>query len=124
MSKGSKKQEPVGIKRSKVYDISKKITNERPVLRLAEDKVYEIDDSKNTMLLLNQKIKNEDMEDLSVLDEIEKVVLGEEAVKEIDEMKLSTESHQNIVIAIMAAATGEDFEVAEARFRREAEKLR
>jgi len=108
---------------AKVYDISNKITNERPVLKLSEDKVYEIDDSKNTMLLLNQKIKNEDMEDLSVLDEIEKVVLGEEAVKEIDEMKLSTESHQNIIIAIMAAATGEDFEVAEARFRKAAEKL-
>lgn len=39
----------------KMIDISGKLTNERPVLKLAEDKVYEIDDRKNTILLLNYK---------------------------------------------------------------------
>jgi hypothetical protein len=107
---------------SKVYDISKKITNERPTLKLGEGKEYPIDDSKNTMLLLGQKLKEVGTEDIKVLDEIVRMTLGEEAAKEIDAMKLSVSSYQCIVIAIMAAATGEEYEAAEARFRSEAEK--
>jgi hypothetical protein len=107
---------------SKVYDISKKITNERPTLKLGEGKVYEIDDSKNTMLLLGQKMKQGSAEDIEVLDDIVKMTLGEKAAKEIDAMKLSVSSYQSIVIAIMAAAAGEEFEAAEARFRREQKK--
>jgi hypothetical protein len=106
---------------AKVYDISHKITNERPTLKLGEGKVYEIDDSKNTMLLLGQKMK-QGSEDIEVLDDIVKMTLGEKAAKEIDAMKLSVSSYQSIVIAIMAAAAGEEFEAAEARFRREQKK--
>jgi enoyl-CoA hydratase/carnithine racemase len=108
---------------SKVYDISKKITNERPTLKLGEGKAYEIDDRKNTMLLLGQKVKESDTEDIKVLDEIVKMALGEEAAKEIDDMELSVTSYQCIVIAIMAAVAGEEYEAAEARFRKEAKKL-
>lgn len=108
---------------AKVYDISKKITNERPTLKLGEGKVYEIDDSKNTMLLLGQKLKSDDTEDIEVLDDIVKTALGEKAAKEIDAMKLGVTSYQCIAIAIMAAAAGEEYEAAEARFRKEAKKL-
>ena len=45
---------------SKIIDISAKLTNERPKLKLAEDKVYEIDDRKNTIIILNQKMQGED----------------------------------------------------------------
>lgn len=108
---------------AKVYDISKKITNERPTLKLGEGKVYEIDDSKNNMLLLGQKLKNDDTDDIEVLDEVVTMALGKEAAKEIDAMKLGVSSYQCIAIAIMAAAAGEEYEAAEARFRKEAKKL-
>lgn len=105
---------------SKIIDISAKLTNERPKLKLAEDKIYEIDDRKNTIILLNQKIQGTDVNDINAIDEMISVVLGKEAAKEIDEMNLSIAAYQSIMIAIMAAVTGEDYEVAEARFRKEA----
>lgn len=105
---------------SKIIDISAKLTNERPKLKLAEDKIYEIDDRKNTIILLNQKIQDTDVNDINAIDEMISVVLGEEAAKEIDEMNLPMAAYQSIMIAIMAAVTGEDYEVAEARFRKEA----
>lgn len=104
----------------KIIDISAKLTNERPKLKLAEDKIYEIDDRKNTIILLNQKIQDADVNDINTIDEMISVVLGEEAAKEIDEMNLPMAAYQSIMIAIMAAVTGEDYEVAEARFRKEA----
>ena len=104
---------------SKIIDISAKLTNERPKLKLAEDKIYEIDDRKNTIILLNQKIQDTDVNDINAIDEMISVVLGKEAAKEIDEMNLPMAAYQSIMIAIMAAVTGEDYEVAEARFRKE-----
>ena len=101
---------------SKVIDISAKLTNERPKLKLAEDKVYEIDDRKNTILKLNQKMQNADIEDVAFIDEMIGMLLGKKAAKEIDEMNLSISNYQSIMIAIMAAVTGEEYEKAEKRF--------
>jgi len=107
----------------KMIDISAKLTSERPKLKLAEDKVYEIDDRKNTILKLNQKMKGGSIEDLAFIDEMIEMTLGKEAAKEINEMDLSMSAYQNIMIAITAAVMGEDYETAEARFRKEKESL-
>ncbi|CAK7070233.1 hypothetical protein [Tissierella sp.] len=104
----------------KIIDISAKLTNERPKLKLAEDKIYDIDDRKNTIILLNQKMQSSDMNDLDAIDEMIGVVLGEEAAKEINDMNLPMAVYQSIMVAIMAAVTGEEYEAAEARFRKEA----
>lgn len=105
---------------SKIIDISAKLTNERPKLKLSDDKIYDIDDRKNTIILLNQKMQSSDLNDLDAIDEMIGVVLGEEAAKEINEMNLPITAYQSIMIAIMAAVTGEEYESAEARFRKEA----
>jgi len=102
---------------SKVIDISAKLTNERPKIKLSEDKIYEIDDRKNTILKLNQKMQNANIEDVKFIDEMITTLLGEKAAKEIDGMNLSISNYQSIMIAIMAAITGEEYEVAEKRFR-------
>lgn len=107
---------------SKMIDISAKLTNERPKLKLAEDKIYEIDDRKNNIIILNQKMQGEDLNDLNVIDEMIEIVLGEEAAKEIEKMNLPISSYQSIMIAIMAAVTGEEYETAEERFLKESRK--
>ena len=104
---------------SKIIDISAKLTNERPKLKLAEDKIYEIDDRKNTVLKMDQEMKNANIDNVEFIDTMIKLLLGEKAAKEIDAMELSITDYQAIMIAIMAAVTGEDYEVAEARFRKE-----
>lgn len=102
---------------SKIIDISARLTNERPKLKLTEDKVYEIDDRKNTILLMNQKMQDADVEDITFIDEMITILLGKDAAKEIDELDLSVSVYQTIMVAIMAAISGEDFETAESRFR-------
>lgn len=104
---------------SKIIDISARLTNERPQLKLAEDKIYDIDDRKNTIILLNQKMQGSEANDIDAIDEMIGVVLGEDAAKEINDMNLPMAAYQSIMIAIMAAVTGEEYEAAEARFRKE-----
>lgn len=104
---------------SKIIDISAKLTNERPQLKISADKVYDIDDRKNTVILLNQKMKDADTNDIEAMDEMITIVLGKEAAEEIDAMDYSISSYQTIMVAIMAAMTGEDYEVAEGRFRQQ-----
>lgn len=104
---------------AKIIDISAKLTNERPQLKLSADKVYDIDDRKNTVILLNQKMKDSDTNDIEAMDEMITIVLGDEAAKEINDMGLSISSYQTIMVAIMAAMTGEEYEKAEERFRQQ-----
>jgi len=106
---------------SKIIDISAKLTNERPKLKLAEDKIYEIDDRKNTILKMNQEIQNTDIEDIESIDKMISLLLGEKAAKEIDEMDLSIGAYQSIMMAIVAGITGEEYEEAEKRFRESAD---
>lgn len=105
---------------SKMIDISSRLTNERPQLKLAEDKIYDIDDRKNTVIKFEQDIQSKDISEIGVIDEMIELFLGEKARKEIDAMELSLPVYQAIMVAIMASIQGVDFEVAEARFRKEA----
>lgn len=109
---------------AKTIDISAKLTNERPKLKLGEGLEFEIDNRKNTVLILNQKIQETDLNDLREVDGILELLLGKEAVQKIGEMEdISFEGYQTIFIACMAGAMGEDFEVVEARFQRAREVI-
>lgn len=44
-----------------MIDISKKLSNDKPVIKIAEGKEYKINNSKNTMLLINQEMQNNKM---------------------------------------------------------------
>jgi len=104
---------------ARIIDISAQLTEERPKLQLSEDKVYEIDDRKNTVLKFEQKTKSQSLEDLGFIDEVVETFLGKKAAKEIDSMDLSIAVYRSIATAIMAAITQEDFEVAKKNFRKE-----
>lgn len=104
---------------SNIIDISSKLTNERPKLKLAEDKLYEIDDRKNTVIKLENIMEGEDLNNASVIDKMVELLLGKQAVEDIEEMELSIVSYQQLMIGLMAGVTGETYEVTEARFRKE-----
>lgn len=103
---------------SKVYDISAKLTNERPKIKLGEDKIYEVDNRKNTILKMQQMLQKADIDDLDFLDEAIEMLLGEKAAKDIDEMDLSIAGYQTIFITIMAAIQEIEYEQAEGMFRK------
>lgn len=102
---------------AKTIDISGKLTNERPVLKLNEGKEYPVDNRKNTVLQLNKLLDDSDLNDLHRVDEVLKVVLGEKAVDEINEADLTFADYQVVFMAALAGAMGEEFETMEARFQ-------
>lgn len=104
---------------AKTIDLSAKLDNSRPLIKIAEGKIYEVDNRKNTVLLMDQKLKAAGDGDIEAIEEIIRVTLGEEAAKEIEAMDLPLASYSKIVIAIMAAISEESFEDVEARFQRE-----
>ncbi len=103
----------------KTIDISAHLTNERPTLKLSEDKVYKVNDRKSTMILINQKMKESDMNDIEEIDKVLKALLGEKAVKEIDELDPPFSFYQKILTGCLAAVTGEELDTIEGRFQEE-----
>lgn len=108
---------------AKTIDISAKLTNERPRLKLAEGVEFEIDNRKDTVLIVNQKIQENNLNDLREIDGVLELLIGKEAVQKISEMDISFADYQVIFVACMAGATGEDFEVIEARFQQAKEEI-
>lgn len=105
----------------KTIDISSKLTNARPTLKLSEDKVYEIDNSKNTVLIMNQKMEESDLNDPKAIDEILELLLGKQAVKDINKLNPPMPDLIVIFLGVMAGALGEEYDVVERRFRATAE---
>lgn len=101
---------------SKVYDITSKISTEKPIIKMG-DKEYAVDNSKNTMLLVSQELSNSDNQ-LKGMDKAVELLLGEDAFKEIENMKLSIDATRTLFIALMASVNGEEYEKAEARFQK------
>lgn len=102
---------------SKCIDISSKLTNEKPVIKIAEGKEYEIDNSKNTMMKVNQIFTKEGQNEIAMMDNAIEMLLGKKAFKEINEMNLSVSSYKTIFTAIMAGVSDQTYEEAEARFQ-------
>ena len=101
---------------SKVYDITSKISTEKPVIKIG-DKEYTVDNGKNTMLLVSQELSNSDNQ-IKGMDKAVELLLGEDAFKEIEGMNLSIDATRTLFIALMASVNGEDYEKAEARFQK------
>ncbi len=107
---------------SKIIDISAKLTNERPKIKVAEGKEFEVDDRKNTVIKMNQMIKSDsDVNDVEFIDSMLELLLGKKAVKEIEALDLPFSQYKILMIAVMAAVSGEEYETAESRFQKEAE---
>lgn len=102
---------------SKVIDITSKLTNDRPKLKVTDDLEFEIDNRKNTIFEVEKLLNDEDVNNIAVIDTILEKLMGKKAVEELNNLELSFDSYQVIFTAAMAGAMGEDYEVAEARFR-------
>lgn len=101
---------------AKHIDISAKITQERPTVTFC-GKTYEVNNGKNNMLLLQQYMRGEH-NDVEMLFHALELLLGKKATEELDGLDLPLDELQMVFIAVMAAASGEDYETAEARFRK------
>lgn len=101
----------------RTIDITSKLTNEKPVLKIGEVELT-VDDSKNTMMKLT-KIMDEKEDMMIIMDVAVKMLVGDKGFKAIEEMNLSMSDYKVIFIALMAAASNEEYEVVEERFLKE-----
>lgn len=99
-----------------VIDISSKLGKEKQTIKIAEGKVFEVDNSADTYLIVQEKLKNQDFSISSMYEMIE-VLMGKEALKEIKDMKLTIDGLTAVVIAISAIVNEEPYEEMEKRFQ-------
>ena len=69
-------------------DISAKLKKEPIKIRLAEDKEYEVDNSAETFVIVQDKLKDKEFS-IDVMYEVIEILMGKDALKEIKGMKLS-----------------------------------
>lgn len=101
---------------SKVINITDKLSLSKPKLVIGEDE-YDVNNSMETVL------KFQELSVESTFNSMEKAItiaLGDEGAAKLQVNKMSFENYQVLVIAIMAAMQGLDYEEAEARFRKAA----
>lgn len=114
---------------SNIIDISGKITNQLPMIRIADDKVYTVNNRKNTILNVQAMVqeaerkarKNKEeggeLDETKLMNKAMEMLIGTKAVNEIEEMNLPLPEYKIVYQAIMAAATGTNIEEVEQRFQ-------
>ena len=107
---------------AKVYDIISRLKNEKPKVMLAEDKVFEVHNSKNSAILMKGISEDKGLDNLVKLDMIIEAGLGKEALEYINSMDLSIPELTVIVNAIMAAISDVDLEEMEKLAKDEVKK--
>lgn len=99
-----------------VIDISTKLGKEKPAIKLAEGKIYEVDTSADTYLLVQEKFKNKEFSINDMYEMIE-TLMGEKALKEIKDMKLTINDLKSVIIAISAVVSEVEYDEMEKRFQ-------
>lgn len=100
----------------KVYDITSKLENEKPVVRIGE-KDFEINNSKNAMIKVNEICKNS-TDDFEIINEVLEELLGKGNAEIIEAMNLSVTGYKAVFIAVLAGAGDEEYEEVEKRFQK------
>lgn len=99
-----------------VFDISSKLGNEKSVIKIAEGKEYEVDTSADKFIEVQEKYLK-DNASIKDIYEVIRALLGEKALNEIKEMKISVSGLKNLLIAITAIINEESPEEMEKRFQ-------
>lgn len=107
---------------SNIIDISARLESVIPQLKFSEDEVYEINDNKNAILKMQQKLEKGEgsVDSFSIMFE---EILGKEAVKKIEEKHPGATSRLSqmtvVAIGIMAGIHGISYEEAEKQLFRD-----
>ena len=109
---------------SKVYNIMDRLDVIKPSIQLAEDKVFQVNNSKNTAILIKAISEDKKLDDFERMDKIVEVSLGKKALEYIDSLELSVKSYATVITAIMAAISEEELEEVEKVAEAEVEKAK
>lgn len=98
-------------------DISSKLGKEKPSIKIAEGKVFEINNGADTYLEFQQKVGNKKEFSIKDMYEMIETLMGEDALKEIKNMNLSIKELEVVITAISALISEVEYEEMEKRFQ-------
>lgn len=96
-------------------DISAKLKKEPIKIKLTEDKEYTVDNSAETFVIVQDKLKDKEFS-IEIMYEVIEILMGKDALKEIKDMKLSVNGIESVIIGLMAAINEISYEEMEKRF--------
>lgn len=99
---------------AKVYDLTAKLSVEKPIIKIGE-KEFTVNDNHKTVLLVQAELEKKS--EVEAFDFVFEKLLGKESKAEIDNMNLSFGGIKTLFMAVMAAASGEELETIEERFQ-------
>ncbi len=109
---------------ARIIDITSKITNELPMVRITDELVVSVNNRKNTILSMQAMVQeiqknSEDgtHDEVSLITKTLSMLIGEKATKEIEKMDLPLPEYKTVYRAVMAAATDTELEELEKRFQ-------
>lgn len=110
---------------AQIIDITKKITNELPMVKITDELVVTVNNRKNTIMSLQAMVEEEERKikeagTFNELDMIRKsmtVLVGAKAADEVEALNLPLPEYKTVYQAIMAAATGASMEEVASRFQ-------
>lgn len=111
---------------AQIIDITSRITNELPMVRITNELVITVNNRKNTILsmqaMINETAKKSKEAD-GTFDEVQmmkksmEMLIGKKATDEVEALDLPFPEYKLVYQAIMAAATGNSVEEVEKRFQ-------
>lgn len=116
---------------AKVYNIMDKLVNVKPIVKIDEDHKYKINNTKNNAVFIQSlvkknkqdKEKNEEVDEIKLIEKIIKASLGKEAFDYIESLDLSMEGYNTIVNTIMAGISNSELEEIEEMGKKEMERF-
>ena len=106
-----------------VYDLSSRLTNDRPVIKIDKEHQYEVDNTMTAFTDIMDGIMDSEGP-LQAYPKVIKRILGDEAAAEIDAMNLSYQDYQEVYFATVAASEGLEIDEIKARFQDWAKTLK
>lgn len=116
---------------AKVYNIMDKLVNVKPIVQIDEEHEYKINNTKNNAVYIQSlvkknkqdKEKNEEVDEIKLIEKIIKASLGKDAFDYIESLDLSMEGYNTIVNAIMAGISNLELEEIEEMGKKEIERF-
>ena len=116
---------------AKVYNIMDKLVNVKPIVQIDEEHEYKINNTKNNAVYIQSlvkknkqdKEKNEEVDEIKLIEKIIKASLGKDAFDYIESLDLSMEGYNTIVNAIMAGISNSELEEIEEMGKKEIERF-
>lgn len=94
----------------KIYDIVNKLNKEKPVIKLAEDKEFIVNNSMKGAIAIKGVSENDNIDEFEGFRQIIAIGLGQEALEYIESQDYSVKEWAEIANALMAAISEEELE--------------